>query len=440
MVPFHRLRFVLLAVATLVFGGGVFAVTTTAAVPVARLGVGQAAFWSGAYVADAYTDLPGAAACQVEQCYRYPLQVAAGGYRLRVAIDTPDRANEFELDLLDPSGNQVATASNPGESQFDMEVFATHPVAGFWTVRVVPQYAQNAAFRLRAKLEPAPAPSKGKTMMLPDLQVTPPYDFTFVAPANPANAYAPDAVNPPLEAAGEAPLSCTPDETLGVGPTLTPSSYHVTRCLRFTTGPRNAGPGPFEIDYDPVGADLGVETPGPAYQRVYYSDGTSFLRPAGQFQFHAVHGHYHYLGFLDFQLYHVSPAHQLSPAGSGNKLGLCPADELFADWSVFNQEETNQFTPNCGYAPGQASLGLNVGWGDVYKWQRPGQYVDFSGDGDGYYLLQVKVNASHLVMTVNSNDNVGYAYIHVVGSQATVIERGQGQSPWDPHKKVFADQ
>src|SRR4051794_30458160 len=402
--------------------------------------MGQPAFWAGASVTTAQTSLPGAEACQVEQCYSYALHVPAGGWRLRVAIDTPDRANEFELDLLDPHGVQQASASNTAQTQFDMEVYALHPVAGTWTVRVVPQQVQDATFRLRAKLERAPVRYAHKTMLLPNLQVTPPYEFTFVAPANPANAAAPDAANPPLSVAGVAPLSCTPDETVGVGPTPTPSDYHVTRCLRFTTGPRNAGPGPFEIDYDPASAGLGVQTPGPAYQRVYYSDGTSFLRPAGQFQFHAVHGHYHYLGFLKFELYHVGAAHKLTPAGSGNKIGLCPANELFSDWHTFNQQNATTFTANCGYSPGEATLGLNPGWGDVYRWQRPGQYVDFSGDGDGYYLLQVTVNASHLVVTVPNDQNVGYAYIHVVGDRVSIIERGQGKSPWDPTKKVFTDQ
>jgi hypothetical protein len=41
---------------------------------------------------------------------------------------------------------------------------------------------------------------------------------------------------------------------------------------------------------------------------------------------------------------------------------------------------------------------------------------------------------------VNPDDNVGYAYIHVVGSRITVLERGQGQSPWDPKRTVFTDQ
>ena len=44
------------------------------------------------------------------------------------------------------------------------------------------------------------------------------------------------------------------------------------------------------------------------------------------------------------------------------------------------------------------------------------------------------------MLTAHDGDNVGYAYIHVVGDRVTVLERGQGSSPWDQHKKVFTDQ
>ena len=437
----HRAQ-IRLALATAVALGSVGLVAAEAqpGLHAISLHVGGAAFWNGGYVETAVTDLPGEEACAVEQCFEYPIRVAAGGSSLRVAIDTPDRSNQFELDLLDPSGTQQASAANTLQSQFDMEVYAAHPTAGTWTARVVPQHVQNAAFRLRAKLEAAPITYKHKTLLLPNLEVTPPYEFTFVAPANPANVYAPDSLNPPMSVLGQQPLSCTPDETVGLGPNLMPGSTHVTRCLRFTTGPRNAGPGPFEIAYTPESAQFGVLSAGPAYQRVYYSDGTSFLRRAGEFQFHAVHGHYHYMGFLNFQLFHVGSAHNLSPAGAGTKVGLCPANELFADWHVFNQQPTGPLSTNCGISAGEANLGLSVGWGDVYRWQRPGQYVDFTGDGDGYYLLQVKVNASHLVRTVPHDQDVGYAYIHVVGDRVDILERGQGNGPWDPAKRVFTDQ
>src|SRR5437763_9834503 len=106
---------------------------------VPKLAVGYSLFWDGAYVEDSRTHLPGAVACQAVTCFDYPLAVSEGGWRLRVAIDTPDRSTQFELDLLDPAGSQVASATNPAGTEFDMEVFAEEPAAGQWTVRVVPQ-------------------------------------------------------------------------------------------------------------------------------------------------------------------------------------------------------------------------------------------------------------------------------------------------------------
>src|SRR4051812_27510042 len=202
------------AVAAMLAGASAFASASAQATPpvVHRLAVGGAVFWNGACVEDVHTRLTGAAACQVTTCYDYPIQVSAGGWRLRVAIDTPDRSSQFELDLVDPTGAVAATADNPGESEFNLEDFALKPAAGRWTVRVIPQNVHDAKFRLRAKVESGPVTYAKKTTLLPDLMVTPPYEFTFVAPANPLNAAAPDSANPPADVAGVHPLSCTPDE------------------------------------------------------------------------------------------------------------------------------------------------------------------------------------------------------------------------------------
>ena len=39
-------------------------------------------------------------------------------------------------------------------------------------------------------------------------------------------------------------------------------------------------------------------------------------------------------------------------------------------------------TGNC-QNPDDGVLGLSPGWGDVYRWQRPGQYVEFGGLAPG---------------------------------------------------------
>ena len=405
------------------------------------LSVGAAAFWNGGYVDSAQTtDLPDAVACASTRCYSWTMRVAPQGWRLRVALDTPSRANTFTLELIDPNGVLVATASE--NTVFDEEVFAHRPIAGDWTVRVIPRDDSEASFRMRAKLESQPAPYAHKTRLLPNLQVTPPYEFGFVAPANPANGvYPPDTANPPLDVLGYHPLSCTADETFS---TDDPND-HPTRCLRFTTGPRNAGPGVFEVHYNThdLYNGFGATKHGPAYQWIYYSDGSHLARPAGEFEFHVEHGHYHYDDILQYRLFKVTDPKtgRYVPAGKGVKSGFCPADELFTDWYTFDEAEAAYVNANCGYTTsGDGVIGQSAGWGDVYRYQRPGQYVDFGTNGDGFYLVRATADLYNHVLETDENDNSGYAYIHIVGDHINILERGQGLSPWDTHKKVFTDQ
>jgi hypothetical protein len=443
-----------LAAAVLALGGSTFALADTpggastrpltaaktdaAATPegsvVGRLGIGAATFWNGGYVADRVvtTNLPTSVACQMTHCFSWKLQLTAPATRLRVAIDTPSRESSFTVEVIDPAGATAGSATN--SNRFNIEAFVAAPKAGTWTVRVVPRDASHARFRLRAKSEsPIRKPTK-KTLLLPNLQATPPYEFGFVAPANPLNGlYPPDTVNPPLDVLGVHPASCAVDETVENG---------AQRCLRLTTGPRNAGAGPMDLGYVPVDHQLGLLAEGPVTQYLHWSDGSITQRPAGTFLFHKTHAHYHYQDILDYSIYRVTDAAAgtLVPAGHGTKAGFSPADQLFADWTQFAQEE-GQFVEGASTARsvGASTFGLSVGWGDVYRWQRPGQYVEFAGNGDGLYVVRCVVDIKNHVLESNEHDNAAYAYVQVTGESVRIIERGQGTSPWDPDKKVFTD-
>ena len=85
-------------------------------------------------------------------------------------------------------------------------------------------------------------------------------------------------------------------------------------------------------------------------------------------------------------------------------------------------------------------LGLTRGWGDVYRWQRPGQYVEFGDHGDGRYVVRAIVDKPGEVKETNERDNAGYALIQVTGENVTILERGQGHSPWDPAAVPFRGQ
>jgi hypothetical protein len=182
---------------------------------------------------------------------------------------------------------------------------------------------------------------------------------------------------------------------------------------------------------------------GPMFQAVHYSDGKIAMRPAGTYSFHVMHFHFHDDNVLAYQLYKVVGGDQLVQAGRGSKSGFCPANQLIGNWRAFDNQAPDPFigsgdtgTGNC-QDPADGVLGLSPGWGDIYRWQRPGQYVEFGNNGDGLYVVRVTLDPDNHVLETNKDDNSSYALIRVVADTVQLIERGQGLSPFDPNKVVF---
>jgi hypothetical protein len=221
-----------------------------------------------------------------------------------------------------------------------------------------------------------------------------------------------------------------------------------TRCLRFTSGPMNIGQGVYEMHWqwtnDIVNGQ--IESPiahGPLFQIVHYADGTTSTRPGGTYSFHVIHFHFHDDGILSMKLFRVFRPGVMEQAGVGTKSGFCPANQLLGIWRSFDNQPPDGAigsgdvgTGNC-QDPQNGVLGLSPGWGDVYRWQRPGMYVDFGNNPDGLYVVQITIDAGHEVLESSYADNTAYALVKVVGDSVQEVERGQGDSPWDPHKVVF---
>ena len=135
-------------------------VAAGAQTPTLTLDSGQHAFWTGPFVAGAQVQDP--SLCDITgPCFDYPIRVVpAHADALRVAIDSTDESNGWEVRLLDPSGAEVASDTTYqlgglGE-RLDAEVFAHHPAPGLWTMQVIPQNVQDGDFRARAALMGAP--------------------------------------------------------------------------------------------------------------------------------------------------------------------------------------------------------------------------------------------------------------------------------------------
>ena len=404
---------------------------------------GHPVFW--AHPTAITGDVADETSCTPTTCPTWPLEIEGPGTELRVGIDTPSREDGFQVRVIDPQGTTrgTATASN----QFDDEAFVDNPTPGTWTVRVLPKGATEAPLRLRAGLdEGRPTPRAEGTALLPNLKAVPPMELGFIAPANPLNGlYPPDDVNPPLDVAGVHPISCAPDES---APTEL-GGQGARKCLRLTTGPINVGEGPFDMRFDLITDTAEQETEahtlrGPMRQAVHLAGGGVTERAAGNYSFHTTHGHFHTEQILTYELYAVADATAggLTKTGAGTKSGFCPADQLFGDFLVFEQAVPGAFgegdtaAGGCS-SPDGGSLGLTPGWGDVYRWQRPGQYVEFDGQPDGLYVIRATVDQTNLIVESNDDDNTAYALARITGEEIELVERGQGTDPWDPRKVVF---
>ncbi len=417
------------------------------------LALEEAWFWHQSRTFDG--SVPDAAACTEDSCETYQLEIEPGGARLRVGLATPERTDTFAIEVYDPEG--ALQASDTTANQFNSEAIVESPQAGTWTVIVRPDSVSIASYRLRAKLERQTPESLVATSaanrrpLYPNLRTVPPYEFTFTAPANPLNGlYPPDAANPPASVAGYSLASCTADEAappeVGGG-----GAVH---CLRLTSGPINIGEGIYDMrfrlieDYLEGTAQLNPEDAfsrlvvGPMEQAVHYSDGSIEFVQAGTYSFHPTHAHFHDDYILSYYIYQVTDpvSGELQRVGTGTKSGFCPADQLWGNWRAFEQgfEKPGGDSPggNC-FSPSNGIVGLSVGWGDVYRWQRPGQYVEFDGLGNGRYVVHAQVDEKNNVIESDETDNISYAYIEVQGETITILERGWGISPWDPRKEVF---
>lgn len=88
--------------------------------------------------------------------------------------------------------------------------------------------------------------------------------------------------------------------------------------------------------------------------------------------------------------------------------------------------------------PVPTQMALARGWADIYTWWTEGNFVDFGANPDGLYVIRAASNPDGEIRETR-DDNVAYTYLRVTGDAIEVLERGLGDSPWNPHGKVVDD-
>lgn len=173
--------------------------------------------------------------------------------------------------------------------------------------------------------------------------------------------------------------------------------------LRFSTTSWNNGTGPLELVAGEVDTGSGRQK---VHQRVYLSDGSSFLNLAGSFTYHPEHDHIH---FDDYALYTLQPVN--APGGSlrtGVKTTFCVMDTTPIDTSLPGAPASKVYS-TCG----RFVQGMSVGWGDTYGSFLAGQEIDFSGNADGVYRLKIEVDPKKVILESNENDNVSCVLLSI---------------------------
>jgi len=253
--------------------------------------------------------------------------------------------------------------------------------------------------------------NKPKRNLLPDLIALPQTNITLDAPFDIFNDHAPAGSN------------CFQSE-------IDESGAH--DCLRFDQNLANIGEGALDLRFKSA---VGITpTDGqlfPVVQRIYRSDGTFNDVSAGNVEWHAIHQHYHFVGFAQSKMWATDASGTTrvgtSPVATGDKVSFCIADTNInpSYWGVKSFSAQAYPAPDC-LTPDSTSGGFNffkqgmsAGWSDEYNWFLPGQYVEVTGVPDGTYILDTTVDPTGRLQEANTTNNCGSVRVQLTGMGTT---------------------
>jgi hypothetical protein len=398
-------------------------------------------------------------ACAIE-CQEYQFRNVGPGTPILVSIKstsggaTFDPNDGYNLYVYGPSGHLAGSSNGVGAN--GQSVLLDPSTPGTYTVVVTVTYAYDTGagwvgeIRLIDSKTWNPAPATcGITVGgvtgcfdLPTLRVLPPYDFT-------ASGVPPVVSTPlgfPLPLSLPTPTSCYADETIGLdNPSPTAVTNPVTRCLRFTSDVQNTGAGPVRVGIPLLTADASGQpqsgyVPGDchAVQYVTSAAGSAVTRPAGDCEFHPEHGHFHYDALVGYSLHALDATGGIGPAVSvSHKESFCLTDDDYFGYGTAgpNGPRQNVGQPDCNLprsittptgGPGSGTYvteGISPGWGDVYTWDTPDQYIDVTNVPSGTYWVVEETNPSGSLLVAGPEQTCSATEIQLTsGSSSDTVQ------------------
>lgn len=138
------------------------------------------------------------------------------------------------------------------------------------------------------------------------------------------------------------------------------------------------------------------------------------------------HNHWHVRDLEEYVLENTNPS-DAPVMRTGEKHGFCFFDNYEYDLALADAPSSRQYT-RCGYsaADTEVTMGLSIGWGDLYDASLPDQYIDITGLPAGEYAITATADAQRLFAESNEENNSTTAIIRITKKGVEVVERGTG--------------
>ena len=198
------------------------------------------------------------------------------------------------------------------------------------------------------------------------------------------------------------------------------------RRLRFDTVVGNYGAGQFYVAAQRPNTSTAKMS---LTQHVKRSDGSSRMIDVPLSKSHAYwggdgHSHWHIYKLQEFTIRKVddnNPALLGPVLGRGAKIGFCFYDNTKINLTLPGAPQTPRFT-GCGASTAtRITMGLSVGWGDIYSANLNYQWIKINGLKDGKYRIHVTADKGADFLESNEGNNTAFTTIRITGNRVTVL-------------------
>ena len=191
------------------------------------------------------------------------------------------------------------------------------------------------------------------------------------------------------------------------------------RLLRFSSIVVNVGAGPFELHGQRATGSSTMSI----RQRIVDDSGgfRDIATPASAYFAGDGHSHWHVTNLQDFELIRLDNGRLV---GTGAKQGFCFYDNY--RYGSVNPAYYTAAGGACGSSASDTStrMGLSVGWGDIYGYTLPDQFIDISSLSPGRYRLYVTADADDWFQEQNNQNNRTWVDLQLQANKVKVTAFG----------------